>query len=68
MPLWIFVFHVWQPMLGAVPVLWRLESIIKYVGFAGVDIFFFLSGGGLVFLDSKRKRLGAFTNAGWSAS
>ena len=51
--LWIFVFHVWQPMLGAVPVLGRLESIIKYVGFAGVDIFFFLSGGGLVFSIQK---------------
>ncbi len=51
--LWIFVFHVWQPMLGAIPVLGRLESIIKYVGFAGVDIFFFLSGGGLVFSMQK---------------
>jgi peptidoglycan/LPS O-acetylase OafA/YrhL len=51
--LWIFVYHIWQPMFGSVPVLGRLESIVKYVGFAGVDLFFFLSGGGLVFSIQK---------------
>ena len=51
--LWIFVYHIWQPMFGLVPVLGRLESIVKYVGFAGVDLFFFLSGGGLVFSIQK---------------
>lgn len=51
--LWIYIYHVWQPMFGAVPVLGRLEAIIKYVGFTGVDLFFFLSGGGLVFSIQK---------------
>ena len=52
--LWIYLFHVWLPVFGAVPVLGRLEEIVKYVGFAGVDLFFFLSGGGLVFSMQKR--------------
>ncbi len=51
--LWIFVFHVWILMFGGVPVLGRIEAIVKYVGFCGVDIFFFLSGGGLIFSISK---------------
>jgi len=51
--LWIYVYHVWLPLFGGVPVLGRMESIVKYVGFAGVDLFFFLSGGGLVFSIQK---------------
>ncbi|MBA4348101.1 MAG: hypothetical protein C0413_04545 [Clostridiales bacterium] len=51
--LWIFVYHIWQLIFGSVPVLGRIESIVKYIGFAGVDVFFFLSGGGLVFSIQK---------------
>lgn len=51
--LWIYIYHVWLPVFGGVPVLGRLEAIIKYVGFSGVDLFFFLSGGGLVFSIQK---------------
>lgn len=47
--LWIYIYHVWLPIFGGIPVLGRLEAIVKYVGFSGVDLFFFLSGGGLVF-------------------
>jgi len=51
--LWIYIYHVWIPVFGSVPVLGRMESIVKYIGFAGVDLFFFLSGGGLVFSIKK---------------
>lgn len=51
--LWIYMYHVWIPMFGGVPVLGRLETMLKFVGFTGVDLFFFLSGGGLVFSISK---------------
>ena len=58
--LWIYMFHVWLPVFGGVPVLGRLEALVKYVGFAGVDLFFFLSGGGLVFAIQKRSLWGFY--------
>ncbi|NLI55014.1 MAG: acyltransferase [Clostridiales bacterium] len=58
--LWIYLYHVWIPILGGVPVLGQLETTLKYVGFSGVDIFFFLSGGGLVFSMSSRSVWGFY--------
>ena len=51
--LWIIVFHVWIPVFPNVPKLWLVEHFIKRIGFCGVDIFFFLSGMGLVFSVEK---------------
>lgn len=57
--LWIFFFHEWIPLLGGIPGLNVFELFIKIIGFLGVDIFFFLSGIGLVFSRTKNT-LGVF--------
>lgn len=57
--LWIIFFHVWIPVFSSVPGLSFAESYIKRIGFCGVDIFFFLSGIGMVFAVGK-STLGQF--------
>lgn len=47
--LWIWFFHEWIPVVDWVHNLCYVEDFIKRIGFAGVDIFFFLSGMGLVY-------------------
>ena len=46
--LWIYVFHIWNPIFDNYPLLHRWEVFLKTIGFSGVDLFFFLSGLGLV--------------------
>ncbi len=46
--LWIYIFHEWVPLAPGIPVLGFLEGFIKQIGFFGVDIFFLLSGMGLI--------------------
>lgn len=46
--LWIMVFHVWHPILGNYGDLGEIEAFLKRIGFCGVDIFFMVSGLGLV--------------------
>ena len=57
--LWIVIFHVWKPVLSAIPVLHEAEAFVRTFGFFGVDIFFFASGMGLVF-SIERHSLGRF--------
>lgn len=45
--LWIWVFHEWVVVFHSPTLSW-LEVFIRRIGFLGVDIFFFLSGIGLV--------------------
>lgn len=63
--LWIWVFHEWNPVLEGIPVLTLAETVVQDFGFTGVDLFFFLSGMGLMFsrqaqspLAFYRRRLG----------
>lgn len=49
----IVIFHEWQPVAGAVPVVGIFESFGKKIGFFGVDIFFMLSGLGLTYAIRK---------------
>ena len=51
--LWIYIFHEWVPLAPNVPVLGFIEGFIKQIGFFGVDIFFLLSGMGLIFAIEK---------------
>ena len=51
--LWIIFFHVWEPVFGNISGLSFAEAFIKRIGFCGVDIFFFLSGIGMVFAIEK---------------
>ena len=51
--LWIFLFHVWVPLLGDVAYLGKFEFYFLRMGYVGVDIFFLLSGIGLVYSISK---------------
>lgn len=55
----IYVTHEWIPLFSGVPVLGRFEDYIYRTVFFGVDIFFFLSGMGLVFA-RKKESLGRF--------
>lgn len=52
--LWIYVFHIWIPIIDSGNVLSNAEQFIKRIGFYGVDIFFFLSGMGLINAIEKR--------------
>ena len=45
---WILLFHAWVVVSEQYSMVWRVEYFIKKTGFAGVDIFFFVSGLGLV--------------------
>lgn len=49
----ILIFHEWIAVVPAVPGLNKLEAYSKQFAFFGVDIFFFLSGMGLVFAIKK---------------
>ena len=49
----IYVYHIWNPVLGKVPVIGQVELFIKNAGYSGVDLFFFLSGIGLNFAIDK---------------
>ena len=51
--LWICFFHEWEPVFDNFSLLFRLEVFVKTIGFGGVDIFFFLSGMGLVYAMEK---------------
>ena len=46
--LWILLFHTWIPLAGDVSGLNHVEQYLKQIGCAGVDVFFLLSGLGLV--------------------
>ena len=46
--LWILLFHTWIPLAGDVTGLNYVEQYLKQIGCAGVDIFFLVSGFGLV--------------------
>ncbi len=50
---WIFVFHEWQLAFWGTGVLGGIESFVKRIGFAGVDIFLLLSGMGLTYAIGK---------------
>ena len=58
--IWIFVFHYWILICYGVPVLQDIEGIIKSSGYSGVDIFFLLSGIGLVVSHQKDQSIGRF--------
>ncbi len=49
----IYVNHIWNPVLTKVPVIGQVELFIKNAGYGGVDLFFFLSGTGLIFSIEK---------------
>lgn len=51
--LWIYVFHEWEQIFDNYPQLFEIEQFIKRIGFSGVDIFFFLSGLGLIYAIEK---------------
>lgn len=51
--LWIYIFHEWIPLAPNIPILGFAEGFIKQIGFFGVDIFFLLSGMGLIFAIEK---------------
>ncbi len=55
----ILFFHTWTPIMTNVPILGIIEDFAKRTSFLGVDIFFFLSGMGLVASRNKYK-LGQF--------
>ncbi|MBR5597754.1 MAG: acyltransferase [Lachnospiraceae bacterium] len=50
---WILIFHAWTVASEQYSAIWRVEYFIKKTGFAGVDIFFFVSGLGLVHAINK---------------
>ncbi len=52
--LWIFIFHEYTVLSPVGTPLYGAAKFIKGIGFAGVDIFFFLSGYGLSFSLSSR--------------
>lgn len=51
--LWIFIFHVWTPMLEFNQTIYKIECFVQRIGFCGVDIFFLLSGMGLTYSIKK---------------
>ena len=57
--LWIYMFHLWQPVVKTEGILQMAEEYITQIGYCGVDIFFFLSGIGLVYAIGKGS-VGAF--------
>ena len=57
--LWILFFHTWTPVLR-IPALSFVECFFKRIGFCGVDIFFFLSGMGLVYSIQSHSTLGFY--------
>lgn len=50
--LWILFFHEWRSLFGDT-ILGKAERFMTGMGYFGVDIFFFLSGMGLVYAISK---------------
>ena len=58
--IWILIFHEWNRIFDAIPVLGEMEHFIKRIGFCGVDIFLLLSGMGLTFSIKKSKNIGVF--------
>ena len=60
--LWIYVFHAWvimspEPEKGSFSLIYFLADYNKRLGYAGVDIFFLLSGIGLTFAIKKESTL-----------
>ncbi len=55
----ILFFHTWTPLITNIPLLSFIEEFAKRTGFLGVDIFFFLSGMGLV-SSRKKYKIGQF--------
>ncbi|MBE6878448.1 MAG: acyltransferase [Ruminococcaceae bacterium] len=51
--IWIIIFHTWIHTFSTIPGLSFAEKFIVRVGFCGVDIFFFLSGIGMIFAIEK---------------
>lgn len=51
--IWIYLFHEWIPLAPNIPIIGFIENFIKQIGFFGVDIFFFLSGMGLIYAMEK---------------
>lgn len=58
----ILVFHEWIAVFPSVAVINKIEAYGKQFSFAGVDIFFFLSGMGLVFAIKKGNLLTYYAN------
>ena len=58
--LWILLFHTWIPIFENIPLVSFAEAFLKRIGYCGVDIFFFLSGMGLVYSINKTTSLKLF--------
>ena len=52
--LWIYIFHIWVPIIDNDNIFANVEQFTKRIGFYGVDIFFLLSGMGLINAIKKR--------------
>ena len=57
--LWIIIFHTWKHVFSDIRIIRFIENFVVRIGFSGVDIFFFLSGIGLVY-SIRNKSLGEF--------
>ena len=57
--LWIFIFHEYTVLSPAGTAIYTAAKFVKSIGFAGVDIFLFLSGYGLCF-SMERGGVGRF--------
>lgn len=55
--LWIWFFHLWTPIAANLPVLSSVEAFLQRIGFTSVDVFFFLSGMGMIYAISKHSTL-----------
>ncbi len=51
--LWVMFFHAWVPIFVSNKYTYFIECFIKRKGYIGVDIFFFLSGMGMVYAIQK---------------
>lgn len=51
--LWILIFHVWKLAFTEIPKIRFFERVFVRIGFCGVDIFFLISGIGLVYAIGK---------------
>ena len=60
--LWILVFHEWQMVTAEGSAVYQAEYFIKRIGFCGVDIFFLLSGLGMVYALEKNSLPGFYFN------